>query len=358
MAFEGLTNLDLKVTREPGVKKNRKRVYVDKVHGLSEALQDGGYYKDDYETILLALGKDVAKLAPDLYGSYEIEEMDSDQVLAVLTAIVRRDEDYEGFAARCLKSGLIDELLERLEAIDYENREIPSWIEEATDTILLELMDFPKDKETTANRLIQPYLHYIDANGVYAERPYDLFDSEMDVVDLLHRKAKDYGLYLDSSAYAYMDIGTPGNIPFKVRRVEKGSDGPKTIFAFSLGGMFNGQCSIKIEEFVDEYVCTMCNKELLIKQRAKIENVSQEQLSRLEATIEKSGIKDWESEYSNLVLDGESWSIMINDNSGAFESLGSNKYPKGFNALIDCLHDVFGLEANPPEGGYEGLFDN
>lgn len=55
--------------------------------------------------------------------------------------------------------------------IDYGSREIPAWIEDATDAILLHLMNFPPDAETTANRLIQPYLHYIDANGEYRERP-------------------------------------------------------------------------------------------------------------------------------------------------------------------------------------------
>lgn len=103
--------------------------------------------------------------------------------------------------------------------IDYGSREIPAWIEDATDAILLHLMNFPPDAETTANRLIQPYLHYIDANGEYRERPYDLFTGECDVVDTLHRKARDHGLYLDSSAYDGMIIGAPGSIPFRVRRL-------------------------------------------------------------------------------------------------------------------------------------------
>ncbi len=105
--------------------------------------------------------------------------------------------------------------------IDYGSREIPAWIEDATDAILLQLMNFPPDAETTANRLIQPYLHYIDANGVYRERPYDLFTGECDVVDTLHRKARDHGLCLDSSAYDGMIIGAPGSIPFRVRRLEE-----------------------------------------------------------------------------------------------------------------------------------------
>ena len=105
--------------------------------------------------------------------------------------------------------------------IDYGSREIPAWVEDATDAILLQLMNFPPDAETTANHLIQPYLRYIDANGEYRERPYDLFTGECDVVDTLHRKARDYGLYLDSSAYDGMIIGAPGSIPFRVRRLEE-----------------------------------------------------------------------------------------------------------------------------------------
>lgn len=120
--------------------------------------------------------------------------------------------------------------------VDYEDSEIPSWIEDAVDDIIPKLMDLPKGTETTANCLMQPYLHYIDANGEYKERTYDFFDGEADLVDMLHKKAKEYGLYLDSSAYDYMTLGTPSNIHFQVRRIEKGSDGPKTIFQFGLGG--------------------------------------------------------------------------------------------------------------------------
>lgn len=110
------------------------------------------------------------------------------------------------------------------EDADYEDGVIPSWIEDATDAILLQLMDFPQGIETTVNRLIQPYLHYIDANGEYKERTYNFFDGEADAVDMLHKKAKDHGLYLDSSAYDYMIIGTPGNIPFLVKRIGFDSD--------------------------------------------------------------------------------------------------------------------------------------
>lgn len=105
--------------------------------------------------------------------------------------------------------------------IDYESREIPSWIEDAADAILLQLVDFPQGAETTANRLIQPYLHYIDANGEYKERSYDAFTDECDVVDALHQKAREHGLYLDSSAYDDMMTGTPGSIPFQVRKLEE-----------------------------------------------------------------------------------------------------------------------------------------
>ena len=242
------------------------------------------------------------------------------------------------------------------DGMDDEDCEIPSWVVGAVDAILLELVDFPKGVETTANRLIQPYLHYIDANGVYRERPYDLFTDERDVVDMLRQKAGDYGLYLDSSAYDNMTIGTPGNIPFQVRRVEKGSAGPKTIFKFSLGGMRSGWCSITIDEHVDEYLCTSNNKELLINET--IETVTRDQISHLKATIKKAGVRGWEPDYTDSsVLDGENWSIMVNDAAGVFESMGSNMYPKGFDTLLEGLHELFGFEARPPEGGYESHFD-
>ena len=79
---------------------------------------------------------------------------------------------------------------------------------------------------------------------------------------------------------------------------------------------------------------------------------------RLESAIEKAGVWEWKPGYiDNTVLDGESWSILINDANGILESSGLNKYPKGFDAFLDCLRDLFGLEVHPPERGYEGLSD-
>lgn len=105
--------------------------------------------------------------------------------------------------------------------MDDENREIPSWIGDAVDDIMPKLMDLPKGAETTVNRLMQPYLHYIDANGEYRERSYGAFTDECDVVDALHQKAREHGLSLDSSAYDDMMTGTPGSIPFQVRKLEE-----------------------------------------------------------------------------------------------------------------------------------------
>lgn len=348
MAFEDLTNLDFEITREPGKKKDGKRAYVNKVHGLTEALQAGGHYKGDYEAILLDLGIKAARIEPEAYGLLEIDHMNAEQALALLTAIVKKDERVEGFAAMCLESGFIEELLVRLETIDYENREIPSWIEDAVDDIIPKLMDLPKGTETTANRLIQPYLHYIDANGVYRERPYDFLADECDIVDTLRKKAKDYGLYLDSSAYVYMTIGTPGNIPFQVRKLVSGCDGPRVIFKFDLGGWNCGLCSLRIDEYADEYVCIMNDRELLISQ--EIKNITQDQLVRLSAVIEEAGIREWKPGYiDNTVLDGESWSILINDANVFFESSGSNEYPPTFDMLLSGLHDIFDLEFELPK---------
>lgn len=209
-------------------------------------------------------------------------------------------------------------------------------------------MDFPQGAETTANRLIQPYLHYIDANGEYKERTYGFFDGEADLVDILHKRAKEYGLYLDSSAYDYMTIGTPGSVPFQVRRLVKGSNGPRVIFKFDLGGWNCGLCSLRIDEYADEYVCTMRNRKLLPNQETN--NVTQDQIVRLNAVIEEAGVWEWKSEYiDRTVLDGEDWSILINDANGVFESSGLNDFPSGFDTLLAGLHDIFGLESELPK---------
>lgn len=56
-----------------------------------------------------------------------------------------------------IRYGRIDDLLGRLEEIDYETRELPAWIDEASRNALDTLRDFPQDEETTPYLAIKPF---------------------------------------------------------------------------------------------------------------------------------------------------------------------------------------------------------
>ncbi len=130
---------------------------------------------------------------------------------------------------------------------------------------------------------------------------------------------------------------------------------PKTIFEFVLGGWTLDWCSLRIDKYADEYICTMANRGKPFEEIKK--GVPKEQVERLTNFIKKSGIRNWKRYYDASALDGENWSIMIDDAEGKFESSGFDKRPQGFNSLLECLHDIFGLESDPTEVSYESLFE-
>lgn len=339
MAYEALTDLDLEVVRGPRVNKKNEHAYVDKVPGLLEALENSGLYKENYEEILFRAGIDAEKISPKRSTASGIDEHDGDQVLALLTAIVEKDKYVEGFSALCLERGLIGELLDSLEELDYINREIPAWIEEAVGDILEQLSNSPADHEMTSNSLIQPYLHFVDDDGTCKKRPFE-WQEELDVKDMLQKRAADYGLYLDSSMYEYMVIGTPGNIPFRVRWVEIGASGPKVIFQFGRFAWIGGSRSIQIDEYANGYECKIEMMPDLEENR--VFEVDEAHIDELRRACERIGVRRWSVEYVNSnTLDGEHWSLHIEDAEGIFDSSGSNAYPANFDELLQALHDLF-----------------
>lgn len=340
--YEKLTCLDLRIVREPGTKPGHKHAYVDKVPELAERLYSNGFAVDEYEAILREHGIEASKLSPDVYGDLRIDEMDARTALSLLTALVKKEEGVEGsFLAACVRSGLIEEIFDRLKTIDWENREIPQWIIEAADKALTALEAFPRNKEITPYRAIATYLEYVGKDGKTRVRALSCKD-ELDIVDVLHWQAKNHGLYLDSSAYNDMDIGLPINIPFRVCKIEKGSDGPDVLMVFRIDGSQSESVSLSLMRYTDCLEAVYQPIERKIGSQVVVEPTTQ-QLKTLEECIRSNRIGCWEELHSAPVLDGWSWSLTLNSGDRVIEALGMNACPDGFEALVDCLAETFGF---------------
>lgn len=340
--YEKLTCLNPQIVRKPGVKPGRKHAYVDKVPDLAERFNSEGFAVEEFESILRDNGIETVDLKPDSFGHLDIEEMDAETVLSLLTALVKKEEAVEnGFLAACVRSGLIEEIFGRLETIDWENRELPQWIIDAADKALTALETFPKNAETTPYRAIAPYLEYVDKDGETRVRGLSRKD-EFDIVDALRRQAKDHELYLDSSAYDGMTIGLPINIPFRVCKIEKGGDGPDKLIVFRVDGPWWESVSFSLVRYADCLEAIYRPLEYGIGSRVVIEPTAQ-QLKELEECIRSNHIGHWRELYSALALDGWSWSLTLNSGDRAIEVLGRNECPEGLGSLAECLAETFGF---------------
>ena len=338
---KALTNLELEIVREPGTKLGRKHAYVEKAPKLADRLYASGFAVDDYEAVLLEYGIEAKTIEPDHCFDLDIDQMDEKTVLALLTALVKKEEAVEdGFLAACVRSGLIDEILGRLETLDWINRDIPRWIEQAADRALTDLESFPKNAETTPYRAIAPYLGYTDKEGKMKVRGLSNKD-EFDIVDALHREAKNHGLYLDSSAYENMVIGLPINIPFRVCKVEVGSEGPQTILNFSIDGWPLNSASFALLRYAD---CTEAEYHPMdLNARKQVFEPTKSQLEALQKCIDTTSVRIWDEHYLAPVLDGWSWSLTIETEELFVSSSGSNAYPTGFKNFALGLADIFQL---------------
>lgn len=335
MAFEKITALDLGIERDSMSKTYAAIAYAEKARLLEERLRESGLYDEGYRDALAAEG--IGEITKEAYD-YETQGMNAETVIALLSAIADAGSDSGHSTKDCLASGLIESLVERLEDIDYENRPLPRWIEDAAEKVLSGLQRFPSGEETTAGCVIQPYLKYTGKDGCEHTRALSTSD-EFDIVTALHRKAKDFGLYLDSPAFEDMEIGLPINIPFIVRRVPVGSEGPKTLFSFNCGGFFDGYSRITIKAFSDSIVAVP-SAGLDNPERASFP-VTDEQINKLDDLLLHIGAKNWGS-YWAPVLDGTQWSLSFRDEAGLHESDGSNAFPEGFDKLVDFLTEEFG----------------
>lgn len=340
--YETLTSLKLRIVREPGTRPGRKHAYVDKVPELAERLYSNGYAVNEYEAVLREHGITASELRPDVYGDLNIEEMDARTALSLLTALIKKEESVEsGFLAACVRSGLIEEIFDRFKTIDWENREIPQWIFEAADKALTALKTFPRNKETTPYRAVAPYLEYGDKDGKTRVRALSCKD-EFDIAYVLRREAKNHGLYLDSSAYDDMDIGLPINIPFRVCKIEKGSNGPDVLMVFRIDGSRLESVSFSLVRYADCLEAVYQPMERGIGSQVVVEPSAQ-QLKALEECIHSNHIGCWKELYSAPVLDGWNWSLTLNSGDRVIEALGMNACPEGFEALVDCLAETFGF---------------
>lgn len=340
MAYEDITALDLEVNAENMSKTCANLAYEEKAQRLHDRLHKSGLYDSEWRDSLSEAGiEEVSKHPSD----YELDEMNAKVALALLSAIVDMGGEVGLPIRGYIASGLVECIQGRLERIDYDNRPLPQWIENAAEQILSDLQDFPSDAETTPGRLIQPYLEYIGKDGRKHMRGLS-FNDEFDIVTALERKAKDFGLFLDSAAYDYATIGLPINIPFRVRRVPIGCDGPDNLFALQAGAWRPRWSSLQIRGFLDGVDVVRLDA------TGDCENVifpiDDGQLQRLDALLSRTNASDWDSFINADVLDGVSWSLSFKDEAGQHESSGSNAFPDGFDELVAFLVGEFGFDAH------------
>ncbi|WP_251197452.1 hypothetical protein [Anaerotardibacter muris] len=332
--------MDLEIVREPSTDPRRKQAYIERVPKLADRLYSNSFAVEDYEAVLLKHEIKIKDLKPDCYSDLDIDQMDEEAVLALLTALVKKEEAVGGdFLAACVRSELIDSILGRLETLDWENRKIPQWIEQAADKALSDLENFPKNEETSSYIAIEPYLKYVDKEGRTKTRGLSTQD-EFDIDHALRRQAKDHGLYLDSSAYERMIIGLPINIPFRVCKVEIGSEGPKNVFSFSIGDSLITRTSFHILLYANSIEVEYYPMDL--NSRKRITEPTSQQLNALRKCAIDVNLQDWNEDYSTPTLDGWSWSLTINTDDLILTSTGINAYPAGFKDLVLCIADTFG----------------
>ena len=180
---------------------------------------------EDYLTIL-----DEAGIVPSetRVSDLDFDSMDARLTLAVLTKAIRVDRFCEGALERAAKSGLLDSCLWRLVEIDVEDDHEARLSDEVVclaDEVLSAMVELPEGTELTVLGAIELTRAYqgVSKRG---DETYFLYEgltlSRFDSWELrfaLGRRAERYGLFLDSSKWDNMVIGTPEVISFQVKHL-------------------------------------------------------------------------------------------------------------------------------------------
>lgn len=349
MTYERIVNLDLEVDTSGPSKTYLNLELREKADAFADVFMGQGLFDEQYQDALDEMKMKIDSSDP-FFGF--VEELDAGKVVSLLSALVDSHRHGGWTLMNSIRNGRIEGLLGRLEAIDYEERELPAWIEDASRKALDSLRDFPQEAETTPGRAIKPFLQYLGKDGKTHERGLSTSD-EFDIVTALERHAPEFGLYLDSSAYYDMEIGLPINIPFSVRKVPVGASGPVSAFSFSCGGFFEGRSVLTVSEFLD---CAVATYSPRIRD-SEVRNfaVGKEQLEGLRTVLDEVGAAEWGTYYAP-VLDGISWHLVTEEQGRKHESSGSNAFPEGFDKLVGYLSATFGCKEMEIEGGYEHLY--
>lgn len=349
MAYEKIVSLNLEIDPSIQSKTYLNRALKEKADMFARVFVDCKFFDDQYQEVLNA-----AEIGPIGNNPYfeDADELKADVVIAILSSLVDNHRHNGWALMNSIRNGSIDDLLGRLEEIDYETRKLPAWIDEASRNALDALRDFPQDEETTPYRAIKPFLQYIGKDGKAHERGLSTSD-EFDIVTALERHAPEFGLYLDSSAYDNMMIGLPINIPFSVRKVPIGETEPVFFFGFSCGTWPGLYSCLSVRGFLN---CTVATYDQSgFDPKRSIFFVSEKQLDELRNILDEIDAADWGS-YSAPVLDGIQWSLVLQESGRRHESYGSNAFPKGFDKLVRYLIDVFDCKDLEVDGGYEAMF--
>lgn len=349
MAYEKIVGLNLEIDPSMQSKTYLNRALKEKADMFAKIFVDYGFFDDQYQGVL-----DAAEIGPIGNNPYfeDADELKADVVIAILSSLVDNHKHNGWALMNCIRYGRIDDLLGRLEEIDYETRKLPAWIDETSRNALDALRDFPQDEETTPYLAIKPFLQYIGKDGKAHERGLSTSD-EFDIVTALWRHAPEFGLHLDSSAYDNMVIGLPINIPFSVRKIPLGETEPVFFFTFGCGEFFGGYSALSIRGFLD---CTVAIYDPSgLDSERRIFTVSEKQLEGLHRVFDEIDLSNWKR-YWAPVLDGIQWNLVLQENGLRCESGGSNAFPKGFDKLVSYLIEAFGCEDLEIDGGYESMF--
>lgn len=328
MTYEAIYDINIDDVANPDIHASIERSCEKKLQELKEVLADPKIQNLFYESVI---NDKALSITEGGCLSESVDELDASSVLAILGYICSGDADISSIKA--FQNGLIEELLGQLETIDYENRDLPKWMEVAAEKAVRDLEKLPNEAETTTYRAMSPYF------------PNDINDknvNEFDVDDALRRAAKRNGLYLDSYQYEDAEIGLPCNIPFCVRRVAKQSKEPVEVFKFGIGGYFSGSFSFTLRQFKDGHDALIRVRLSGFDRRRIVVKVDEVEL--LYRCLRDIDFICWKERYWAPVLDGVQWRTSAYIGTKPYKSSGSNSYPEGFDRLIDCLIDVFGCD--------------
>lgn len=107
----------------------------------------------------------------------------------------------------------------------------------------------------------------------------------------------------------------------------------------SVGGYFGSsyQVCIDLENKVTTYKNLEGGYEIISDRELIIEDTA---IEKFRSEMESIRILEWKKEYFEPILDGTSWSVIIKTAGGAFESSGSNAFPRNWGKFCSSIEKI------------------